>query len=933
MIFDKLFKPKWQNKDANIRISALNEFDISNNEQQKILNQLINEDPSELVRRASLIKLNTAETWLSACQQNSNQSIRQFAEGKVQALILTANDLSTAFKENYLNICSKSVFIEQWLLVEHDDKLLAKLLKKVNKPNILSQLLLKTDNNELQDHVLADINELEVLEKLLKKSQSKPVHLKIENKVTALRTVLDKPVKLRKHIQLTLSKLLALKDIQNYEEMLQRKLLIEQDWQNYLTEFACLEKSEQQVFEEKYAHINGQLKKNFIVLEEAYKQQQIIAALELKQQQQTNQFNTDIQSIAQSITDAVFDNVELDHQAVKNKLAHLAQQIKESVVSDSVKVTFISEVEKLEFKLTKLPEVAQSVSAATALIAKFSGLALPTSMLEFNERKPLFDDWNAQWQEINQLANDILPESLTKARDELQHTWLTTMSKYHKQQAQAFTHFRKKMSELRRLISYGKYKSAFGLYKKLTFLLEEFSQSNKDRLEQDFAVLSNNIQELHELESFVVTPKKQRLLSEIQQFVNEPLDNPAQQAEKVKLFRKQWNLLGHADELLDKDLNNDFNKACEEAFAPCRQFYAEQGKLRERHLLEKQNVLKDIEQLGQEIKLENVNWQSIDAKLSKLMAKWRDTGEVDRSQYQALYKKYRTLVDPIKQGIHFFQDKNVILKQALIVKAKEYAQDEDVFSAINALKEIQQNWRNIGYAGPQKENQLWQSFRKVNDQLFAKRDSLVESQKDAQTQEVERFKGELSLLSDKVKSVQKNEIKALTSEINLFIEKVSALKSRNKILINDAQALIKQLTIHIEEHENAKRIENTNILFNVLTLLSSKQHSVEELTCIVGFNDLSKTVQKQLIHTLTADKNEEARARLTIELEILAKIMSPEKFADQRRQIQVELLADKLNQGEVTFSEKFSQWLTCASFTGTDTEIIKRARSSLHQGA
>ena len=77
----------------------------------------------------------------------------------------------------------------------------------------------------------------------------------------------------------------------------------------------------------------------------------------------------------------------------------------------------------------------------------------------------------------------------------------------------------------------------------------------------------------------------------INELVETPLDNPNEQADKVKNFRKTWNLLGHADEELDKGLNEAFNQACELAFAPCRLFFAEQEKLREQHFILRTNII------------------------------------------------------------------------------------------------------------------------------------------------------------------------------------------------------------------------------------------------------------------------------------------------------------------------------------------------------
>ncbi len=933
MIFEKLFKPKWQHKDANVRIQALNEFDVNNPELQTILEQLAEQDSSELVRRSALIKINSPQAWFKAMLHNSNRAIVKFAQSKFHALILETDKVGIEQKLAYLPNCPRSTFTEQWLMIEHNTQVLQGLIDKVNKPNILAQLLLKTDNEDLQIQLLSDMNELDLLEKLCKKAVGKPVFSKLDRKVKTMREAIEKPIKLHKQIQLSLSKLLALKDVQSYEDMLNRKAVIEQEWQAYLTDFDCLPLDEQAQLKEKYEHILSQLKKHFIVLEEAYQQQKIIIERELKEQQQSQQFNQQINHISKHITEAVFDNAELDQGAVSDQLTALNAQIAESILTDAHKNELKNKTKALEFKLTKLPEVAQSVSAATALIAKFSGLSVPTNIDEYNQRKPLFSDWNSQWKQINALANDILPESLTKARDELHQIWAKAIAEFEEKQNKAFHHFRKKMSELRRLISYGKYKAAFGLHTKLTYLHAEFAEDYQQRLSKDFEWLNDKIKELHELESFVVTPKKQSLLNDILALVENPFDNPQQQADQVKRYRKQWNLLGHADEAMDKELNSQFNKACEEAFAPCRQYYAEQGKIREQHLEDKQQVLKDIESLAASIndgdENQAVDWQNIDAQLSKLMSKWRETGEIDRDKYQVMHKQYRKLVDPIKKGVHNFQDANVELKQALIEQAKQHGQDEDVFAAINALKALQHKWRSIGYAGPQKENQLWQAFRKVNDQLFAKRDSLVEAQKDEKNAEFEALQTTFAQLQTRATDVELSGISALITDIEQFINEIRDLKSSGKSLVNNANTLMKNLHARVAKHKENKQAQALEAMFALITELSQTEQTVSELKERAEFKVLNKPTQKAILSALNCDMDKSIRERLTIELEILAEIDSPQQDLALRRQIQVELLADKLNQGEVNLQQKFDQWLRCAAFVGTKVSVIERTQKAL----
>ena len=90
MIFN-LFSSKsnWQHKDSNVRIAAVNEELTTNNSDDKAtLLNLLNEDKSELVRRAVLLKFNDFDRFLTASLKNNNESIQVFAQKKIKDILL-----------------------------------------------------------------------------------------------------------------------------------------------------------------------------------------------------------------------------------------------------------------------------------------------------------------------------------------------------------------------------------------------------------------------------------------------------------------------------------------------------------------------------------------------------------------------------------------------------------------------------------------------------------------------------------------------------------------------------------------------------------------------------------------------------------------------------------------------------------------------------
>ena len=104
MIFN-LFKSKnsWQHKDSNVRIAAVNEeLAIDNPEDKALLTSLLNNDTSELVRRAVLLKFNNFDDYLRASHGNSNKAVKEFAFKQVQQILANKHPITlTISQKNY----------------------------------------------------------------------------------------------------------------------------------------------------------------------------------------------------------------------------------------------------------------------------------------------------------------------------------------------------------------------------------------------------------------------------------------------------------------------------------------------------------------------------------------------------------------------------------------------------------------------------------------------------------------------------------------------------------------------------------------------------------------------------------------------------------------------------------------------------------------
>lgn len=950
MIFN-LFKSKnkWQHKDSNVRIAAINEELDNNNSDNKVtLLSLLNDDSSELVRRAVLLKLNSFDDYYSASINNNSKVVQEFSYTQVKDILsgTHAITLNVAQKEQFLTELLSTPIINvsllnHWLEHEEEPQLVVNLFqaiaKKKNTPSFLLQTFSKKNKSEIQTQLLSldleELNETALLAKLAKKAVNDTVVNVINDKLAQLLEQQEKPKRLQKQCQLLLSKLLALKDLSDFGQYLTKKSLLEQEWQTCLPELPSLSDDEQQILVAKYNKITTQLNQLFAPKEEAYQQEKIAEQLAQEKQLIKDSVATAIAELDQIMTTAVFEGETLNQTDFLNQLTQLSQQVATSVLNTQEQGSFTKQIKQLEQRLTQLPEIAQSVSQATYLISTISQLTLPQTLAELNERQQVYLDWLDQWHAAEQKACGILPQSIKDAHKEIIQHWQNGLKPLQQEQKQLFIQNKKKLNDLKRLLLSGKYKVCFGLFKGVNQTISLLSASQQQQLQRDFDHVNEKIAELSDWEHYIATPRKQQLLADITDLVNTPLDNPNEQADKVKQYRKMWNSLGHADENVDQELNKQFNLACEQAFAPCRLFYAEQEKLREQHLVVRNDIIAQAKNLSESIiNVEGdaaaINFKELDAKVNKLQQRWQQAGEVDRQRYQKLHRQFKSAIRPIKEAIKNIHDANGLSKQALISEAEQQLAHDDIPQAIEAVKQLQQQWRKVGFAGTHQETKLWQKFRAVNDKIFAKRDELKSTQQSEMALLASKFNQALMQIKADVDEAQLVHSKTQAEQL---LSEVFNHKPVIKSVVTSIEAFIQDINSKVLLKNSKAEQENWRSLFHLLSQVAENENDITLEVLLESkmddYQKLSNFWQKRLQEQLSLNKpvNLKERETKTLEIEILAQVESPKEYADQRLAVQVSLMQEQMLSGAgIDLSQSLINWLRLGKLTRSDIVLLER---------
>jgi hypothetical protein len=125
---------------------------------------------------------------------------------------------------------------------------------------------------------------------------------------------------------------------------------------------------------------------------------------------------------------------------------------------------------------------------------------------------------------------------------------------------------------------------------------------------------------------------------------------------------------------------------------------------------------------------ESSEWKATAGAVKALQAEWKTVGPVPKERSTELWERFR------KAGNHFFErrqahfqdrekelEENLHKKEALCVQAEELCTSTEWKTTGEAIKALQAQWKEIGPVPRDQAEEIWQRFRKANDQFFEHR--------------------------------------------------------------------------------------------------------------------------------------------------------------------------------------------------------------------
>ncbi|MCR5333358.1 MAG: DUF349 domain-containing protein [Bacteroidaceae bacterium] len=301
--------------------------------------------------------------------------------------------------------------------------------------------------------------------------------------------------------------------------------------------------------------------------------------------------------------------------------------------------------------------------------------------------------------------------------------------------------------------------------------------------------------------------KKTELCEKVEAVMAELGEKPKWEklTQTVMNMQAEWREIGYAPQKLNTAIFERFREACNKFFNAKSDYYKniraslEENLQKKRALLERAVALKD-----------SVEWNKTAEELTELQKQWKEIGAVPKKYSQQIWDEFRQACDSFFQArkaagadTRNEQQQNLQAKKDIIQQLKALAEDGKEV-VIDAVKELQQKWNEIGYVPFKEKDKIYNAYQEVCDKLYeSARSSRMAASAAVRVQRIKEAAGNDSQRLQRAYEQLKAEIK--TYENNLGF--LSASSKKGNALVDMLEKKVQALKSELKEMEARMRAE------------------------------------------------------------------------------------------------------------------------------
>jgi hypothetical protein len=236
--------------------------------------------------------------------------------------------------------------------------------------------------------------------------------------------------------------------------------------------------------------------------------------------------------------------------------------------------------------------------------------------------------------------------------------------------------------------------------------------------------------------------QKQKIIARVEELVNEPDINKA--FRELQDLHKIWKEdIGPVSREHREEIWNKFSELTKQMHDKREVLFEKQRGTEAENLEKKKDIIAKIAVLAQEKVGSHAAWlgqiEKVEALRNEFFSAGKVPSEVNEETWAAFktgVRNFNALKNSFYKDIKKDQNDNLSKKQALVAKAKELQESTDFAAATPIMKQIQEEWKQVGHVPRKFSDKLWKEFRTACNHYFEK---LKEQKTEENAEEVEAF--------------------------------------------------------------------------------------------------------------------------------------------------------------------------------------------------
>ena len=372
--------------------------------------------------------------------------------------------------------------------------------------------------------------------------------------------------------------------------------------------------------------------------------------------------------------------------------------------------------------------------------------------------------------------------------------------------------------------------------------------------------------------------QKQKIVARVEELVKE--------ADVNKAFRELQDLhriwkedIGPVSREHREEIWNKFSDLTKQMHDKREVLFENQRGTELENLAKKKDIIAQIEVLATEKVNAHSQWLAQIEKVEALRTAFFSAGKVPSDVNEETWSAFKTAVRNFNSFKNSFykdikkdQNDNLSKKTALVAKAKELQESTDFAATTPIMKQIQEEWKQIGHVPRKYSDKIWKEFKDACNHYFEK---LKEQKNEENTEEVAAFDNKKAYLETLREFQLVGDHKTDLDAIKLHIEtwknfgKVPFPRRHiegkfNKIL----DALFEKLNLskkdtemmrfanrmdHLTESHDTRKLDNEKIF--IMRKIDEVQHEIFQLENNIQFFTNTKNAKKENSIVLEVRKN------------------------------------------------------------------------------